>query len=235
MRYNGGIMAHDRVMDMNEQESSTRKMLLTMMKTRGPLSVGEMARELGITEMAIRRHLNTLERDGLIEAKLVRQAMGRPSHIYSLTGLAEDLFPKNYHHLTLDLLSELEAEEGGEVVGRLFERRKEKLFAKYRERMTGKSLHDRVAELADIQNANGYMVQWEQNDQGEYTLLEYNCPIAQVANRYNEACHCELALFGKLLEADVERTECLTKGGSKCTYRIRGGQVAQPQSTAASS
>lgn len=205
----------------NDHESSTRKVLLNMMKTRGALSVGEMAKELRITEMAVRRHLNTLERDGLIETKLSRQAMGRPTHLYSLTMLADDLFPKNYHHLTLDLLGELEAEEGSEMIGRLFERRKEKLFAKYGERMEGKELPERVTELADIQNKNGYMVQLERQDEGEFVLTEYNCPIAQVAGQYNEACQCELTLFEKLLDADVERTECLTKGGAKCTYVIR--------------
>jgi len=205
----------------NDHESSTRKVLLNMMKTRGALSVGEMAKELRITEMAVRRHLNTLERDGLIETKLSRQAMGRPTHLYSLTMLADDLFPKNYHHLTLDLLGELEAEEGSDMIGRLFERRKEKLFAKYGERMEGKELPERVTELADIQNKNGYMVQLERQDEGEFVLTEYNCPIAQVAGQYNEACQCELTLFEKLLDADVERTECLTKGGAKCTYVIR--------------
>jgi predicted ArsR family transcriptional regulator len=204
-----------------ENDTSTRKVLLTLMKTRGSLSVNEMAKELGITEMAIRRHLNTLERDDLIEAKLTRQAMGRPMHLYSLTLLADDLFPKNYHHLTLDLLGELESEDGDSMVGQLFERRKQRLLQKYIGRMEGKDLADRVAELADIQNANGYMVRWAQDDAGHYVFTEYNCPIAQVAKQYNEACHCELVLFKNLLGTDVERTECLTKGGNKCTYLVK--------------
>lgn len=204
-----------------DQDSSTRKVLLTMMKTRGCLSVNEMAKELGITEMAVRRHLNTLERDGLIEAKISRQAMGRPSHLYSLTTAADDLFPKNYHHLTLDLLEELGAEEGQSTVGRLFERRKQKLLDKYAPRMEGKDLDERVAELADIQNSSGYMVNWEKKDDGGYVLNEFNCPITQVANQYDEACSCELNLFRNLLQADVERTECISKGGGKCSYKIQ--------------
>jgi predicted ArsR family transcriptional regulator len=204
-----------------ENDTSTRKVLLTLMKTKGSLSVNEMAKELGITEMAIRRHLNTLERDGLIETKLVRQAMGRPLHLYSLTLLADDLFPKNYHQLTLELLDELEPGENNNPAGRLFEGRKQKLLKKYKGRMEGKSLVDRVAELADIQNNNGYMARWETAETGHYVLTEYNCPIAQVAKQYNEACHCELSLFQNLLGAEVERTECLTKGGNKCTYLIK--------------
>jgi predicted ArsR family transcriptional regulator len=204
-----------------ENDTSTRKVLLTQMKTKGSLSVNEMAKVLGITEMAIRRHLNTLERDGLIEAKLTRQAMGRPMHLYSLTLLADDLFPKNYHHLTLDLLDELESKDGESRISQLFEGRKQKLLKKYMGQMEGKTLENRVAELAEIQNTNGYMVQWESNHAGQYVFTEYNCPIAQVAKQYNEACHCELSLFKNLLGAEVERTECLTKGGSKCTYLIK--------------
>ncbi|MEX2461882.1 MAG: metalloregulator ArsR/SmtB family transcription factor [Paenibacillaceae bacterium] len=204
-----------------KNDTSTRKVLLTLMKTRGSLSVNGMAKELGITEMAIRRHLNSLERDGLIEAKLTRQAMGRPMHLYSLTLLADDLFPKNYHQLTLDLLGELNTEINSNLVNLLFEGRKQKFLQKYKGRMEDKTLVDRVAELAEIQNNNGYMVKWEFDDAGQYVLTEYNCPIAQVAKQYNEACHCELSLFQDLLDANVERTECLSKGGNKCTYLIK--------------
>lgn len=203
-------------------DSSTRGVVLNMMKTQGALTVGEMAKQLGITEMAVRRHLQSLERDGLVQSSLSRQAMGRPTHLYALTAKADDLFPKNYHHLTLDLLGELAAEEGDEMVTTLFKRRQEKLQHKYADRMQGKSLDERVQTLADIQNESGYMVQLSTDEKGRYVLEEYNCPIAQVAKKYNDACHCELGLFGQLLDAPVERTECLTKGGAKCTYVIGG-------------
>lgn len=207
-----------------DQDSSTRRVLLTMMKTKGPLSVSEMAKRLGVTEMAVRRHLNTMERDGLIEATISRQAMGRPSHLYSLTVLADDLFPKNYHLLTLDLLDELLTHAGEEQVNRLFEGRKEKMLDKYAHQMKGETLEERVSELTEIQNAGGYMANWEKKENGEYVLNEYNCPIAQVANRYEEACKCELNLFRTLLQADVERTDCMTKGACRCSYRIKPRQ-----------
>lgn len=203
-----------------DPDSSTRKVLLTMMKMKGALAVSEMAKQLGITEMAVRRHLNTLERDGLIEAKISRQAMGRPSHLYSLTAAADDLFPKNYHLLTLDLLHELKTEEGDDPVARLFEGRKQKMHERFASRMDGKNLEERVAELAEIQNSSGYMASWEKDGDGGYILNEFNCPITQVANQYEEACKCELKLFQKLLDADVERTDCMTKGACKCSYKI---------------
>jgi predicted ArsR family transcriptional regulator len=204
-----------------EQESPTRKVILTMLKTQGELSVGEMAKQLGITEMAVRRHLNTLERDGFVDTRLVRQAMGRPSNLYFLTDRADGLFPKKYQHLAMDLLEELMEEDGQGKINYLFERREDKLFHKYQTRMQAKNLQERVAELATIQNDNGYMVEWGQPREGEFVLSEHNCPITQVANQYKQACDCELSLFERLLDADIERTDCLAKGGSKCVYVIR--------------
>jgi predicted ArsR family transcriptional regulator len=205
----------------NDHDFSTHRLLLTMMKKSGPLSVGDMAKQLNITEMAVRRHLNNMERDGLVETTLVRQPMGRPSNKYSLTAHSESQFPNNYHNLTLDLLEELELGSGEGVINQLFDKRKDKLIGKYTSRMSAQSLQDKVATLTQIQNNNGYMAVWEQDDQGNYVINEFNCPIAQVANKYNHACQSELALFGELLNVEVERVECLAKDGKKCKYVIQ--------------
>lgn len=200
---------------------ATRHAVLMLFKTKGPSPVADLAKALGITEMAVRRHLSALERDGYITSLVVRQPMGRPAHIYSLTELGEGLFPKNYAALTLDLLGELEDEPGMEgAVSKLFAGRKKKLHERYQPYMAGKQLDERVQELAAIQNAGGYMVEIDASDSKEFVLHEYNCPIAAVAGRYEQACSCELELFEALLGTEVRRTECLAKGGNKCTYRI---------------
>lgn len=180
-----------------------------------------MAKQLGITEMAVRRHLHTLERDGLIQSTLVRQSMGRPANLYSLTSAAEELFPKNYHTLTLELLDDICETDGKEVVDELFRRREKRLTNTYARQFDGKNLEDRVKELAELQNSKGYMVEWDKLGEGRYTFVEYNCPIAQVANRYNQACRCELGFFRNVLGgARVERPECKAKGGTNCVYYI---------------
>ncbi|WNR43248.1 helix-turn-helix transcriptional regulator [Paenibacillus roseipurpureus] len=201
-------------------ETSTRKVILSMLKTQGPLSVQDIAKQLGITEMAVRRHIHSMEKDNLLEATLMRQAMGRPTSVYTLAPQADELFPKKYLQLTLDLLDELLEDEGQTKIERLFEGRQDKLEARYQPRMQAKDLEARVAELAQIQNENGYMVDWTDEGDDRYVLSEHNCPIAKVANTYQQACQCELNLFRNLLDASVERTECLAKGASKCVYII---------------
>ncbi|WP_337926686.1 metalloregulator ArsR/SmtB family transcription factor [Paenibacillus caui] len=204
------------------KELPTREHLLYLLKTRGPLTVKEMSVELQITEMAVRRHLGNLERDGLIEPRLQRQAMGRPTSQYALTDHADSMFPKTYHKVALDLLGELADEVGEEMIGKLFERRKLKLMKNYEPRMraAGQDLRGKVRLLTEMQNENGYMAECEETKDGQFVLKEHNCPIFQVANEYNQACNCELELFQSLLGTSVTRTECLAKGGGCCAYVI---------------
>lgn len=210
---------------MNEM-GSTRNQILLMLKTEGSLTVSDMAEQLGVTEMAVRRHLNTLERDGLIGAKLFRQSMGRPTNQYYLTEKAEDFFPKNYHTFTLDLLNDIEQNFGSAVINQLFQSREKRLTETYQPDFQSKSLNERVKTLAELQDHKGYMVEWEELEDGSYKITEYNCPIAQVANKYNQACSCELGWFRNLLDADVERSECKAKGGQNCIYFIRAKKMS---------
>lgn len=206
---------------MTNDGTSTRDQILHMLKVKGSLSVSDMAVDLGITEMAVRRHLNTLERDNLIKSTLVRQAMGRPTNVYSLSQEADELFPRNYSHLTLDFLRDLQDIDGLGKVEMLFRRRENRLEETYRNQMQG-DLEERVAKLAELQNDKGYMVEWEKDSSGDgYRIEEFNCPISQVAREYNQACSCELSLFRRVLNAQVEQTSCMAKGGDKCVFEIK--------------
>jgi predicted ArsR family transcriptional regulator len=200
--------------------SSTRQEILTMLKTQGSMTVSEMAKAMDITEMAVRRHLNTLERDNLIETYLVRQAMGRPTHVYRLSEEAEKLFPRNYSDLTIDFLKDLERMEGHEKIEQLFQRRKERLSQDMNQSMKNLPFEEKVHKLAEIQNHKGYMVDLQQTEEGDYVLKEYNCPISQVAREYTVACECELLLFRELLDTEVERNECYAKGDNHCVFKI---------------
>lgn len=209
-------------MTLTQKLNSTRLEILMMLRKQGQMSANELASQLEITDMAVRRHLQTLEKDHLIQAKLVRQAMGRPTYAYSLTEQAETMFPKNYVDITLDLLQDIEELQGKGMVKQLFDRREARLSQSYQEQMVGDTLDERVKELAHIQDSKGYMVEWEKDEQtGDYYLTEYNCPIHMVAHQYTQACQSELTLFRNVLEAEIEQLECKAKGGKRCVYLIR--------------
>lgn len=206
------------------KQVSTRDQILNLLKVNKQLTVSEMSKHLDITEMAVRRHLNTLERDNIIETNLLRQAMGRPTNVYFLTKSGQEMFPRNYAPLTVDLLRDIEDLSGQEMVDQLFERRKDRLKEKYADRITGhKTLDDKVAELAKLQNENGYMVEWEKDCEGNYIFKEYNCPISEIAQEYPVACSSELSLFQELLGTDeVDCDVCMAVDNEPyCFYKIK--------------
>jgi predicted ArsR family transcriptional regulator len=134
---------------------------------------------------------------------------------------ADELFPRNYSNLTLDFLRDIKEMDGLGKIDALFRRRENRLEETYSRKMQG-DLKQRVATLAELQNEKGYMVEWGQDQAtGHYYITEYNCPIAQVAREFNQACSCELSLFRRVLKADVEQTSCMAKGGDKCLFQIK--------------
>lgn len=85
---------------------STRGRIVMLMRG-SERSVDELAKELGLTDNAIRSHLFTLERDGLVEQGGIIKGFRKPHFAYHLTAEAEQLFPKPYDALFNQLLSSL--------------------------------------------------------------------------------------------------------------------------------
>jgi len=63
---------------------STRGRIVTLLR-RNNHTVEELAQELALTDNAVRAHLATLERDGIVQQRGVRRGSGKPSYVYDLT------------------------------------------------------------------------------------------------------------------------------------------------------
>ena len=87
---------------------STRGRVATLLR-RGPMTTEELAKALGLTDNAVRAHLATLERDGLVKAEGVRHEgrVGKPATLYRLSPEVEPLFSKAYRPLLTTLLGTL--------------------------------------------------------------------------------------------------------------------------------
>ncbi|MBS2773158.1 transcriptional regulator [Anoxybacillus rupiensis] len=208
--------------EMNNQSSSTKQQLLQLLKIEKRLTAGELAKRLEVSEMAVRRHLHTLERDGLVQATLVRQAMGRPTNVYELSEKGEERFPQHYKQLTMDLLKELEHVAGAEMLERLFRARTERLKATYERDFQKKTFEQKMKRLLKLQNEQGYMAKVKRDEDGTYHLIAYHCPISEVAKEYHSVCSCEQQLFRQLLDtSEVVLRTCITKGDDMCRYQIK--------------
>src|SRR5215210_5958764 len=85
---------------------STRGRIVTLLRG-ATKTVNELAEELGLTDNAVRSHLLSLERDGLVRQSGVQRGARKPHFAYELTAEAERLFPKAYDALLNQLITAL--------------------------------------------------------------------------------------------------------------------------------
>ncbi len=206
---------------INKQMPATRRRILTLLKEKGELTADELADLLGISAVAVRRHLTKLERDQLVAYREVQRGMGRPSFVYELGEAADNFFPRRYQELALDVLVTVKDLYGNEAVDQVFEKRSRQIIDRYRRQVNGNSLEDRLEQLTKLREADGYMSSWQEIEEGSYILREANCPIMHVAETCDSACNQDMILLEDLLDAKVTRTDHLVAGGGACCYQVR--------------
>lgn len=176
--------------------------------------------KLNITDMAVRRHIYTLERDDLVQSIMNRQTKGRPSKIYQLSLKGEELFPKRYKQLSIDLLHELKSAGQESFIAELFIRRKKRLVEKYELETPGKKFSEKLNALKELQTSEGFMPEIEEVD-GVIHFKEFNCPYVEVAKDFKQICTSERELMKEFLQTDaVKVASCMATGDSCCHYII---------------
>lgn len=204
---------------MNCEMSETRMRILQLLKMRCSLTVSELTEALSISAMGIRQHLSILEEEGLVEYQRVKQGRGRPHHRYTLTEEANSLFPTTYANFAVGLMQEVAKFNGPGFINKVFRSRMKSQLQMYQQRLNGKDLLDRIKELTQIRDEEGYMARYEENED-EFVLIEHNCPIAAIAQEYPHVCEIELALFRQSLGTKVYRVEHLMQDSHRCSYCI---------------
>jgi DeoR family suf operon transcriptional repressor len=197
-----------------------RRAVLSTLKTKGEASAEEVATVLGVTVGAIRQHLGPLEEEGLVAHRDERPGPGRPRRRYCLTPAAESLWPKRYGQLTNQLLSFIE-DADPDLVDLAFEKRRQGRVFRAKQRLSGLDFEAQVRELAMILDEDGYLATCEQLSGDRWQVIEHNCAILDVAQRYGTACGTELAFLTEAMPgAEIRRTAHMMAGAHICAYEI---------------
>jgi predicted ArsR family transcriptional regulator len=199
--------------------SPTQLRVLEALKRRGDATADELAERLCITPSAVRQHLASLRAAGFVESRPDRSHPGRPSDRYRATTASERLFAPG-SDLAVQLLDLLD-EEDPELVDRVFERQRRRVVERAGSRVTGESVGDRVAAVAELLDGEGYLADVEEAEGGCFRIHLHSCPIWDVADRYRQACSTELGVVQDLIPAaEVTRRTHKTAGAHTCTYEI---------------
>jgi predicted ArsR family transcriptional regulator len=203
--------------------SDPKKKVLYYLKVMQQARLQELAKSMKISKMAVHKHLAQLQKRGLVESIEIRDGVGRPKMQYRLTSKSKTIFPKSYGALAVCALDFIEKNMGKEGVEKVLRERQVELFDKYYERLKKLNFDQKVRELAKIRDEEGYIAESkkEKRRNGLHTLLEYNCPILEIAENHWEACSTETELFEKLLGAKIETTHRAAKGDTVCKFIIK--------------
>jgi predicted ArsR family transcriptional regulator len=199
--------------------------VLYSLRRRGEATADQVAEQHGMTVSGARQHLSALVRDGLVattEHAAEPGQRGRRTLVYSVTPAADTLFPKAYGELTNELLGYV-ADSDPELLEAVFARRRETRIDDARVRLDARrGLRAKVAELTRILDEDGYLATYERAGRDAFRIVEHNCAIWAVAQRYGQACTSELDFIRAVLEpASVERVQHMVAGARHCAYEVR--------------
>ena len=204
-----------------------RHAALRILKIRGGMTIVELTRSLKLTETAVRRHLERLEREGLITVTSRSQTKGRPVNVYRLSEKATtEYFPTGYEELAARVLDTLFAADGHRGVFDFLVAANQVEIRDALPNLLNKSLKERVQQIADHFRRNGYMTDFRELPGGRFLLYHQNCAVYNLAAKYRQLCFMELKLIEALTGVKVSRQQYIFKGQSICGYLIDPGTAS---------
>ncbi len=197
----------------------TRGRLLALLR-EGSWTVDDLANRLGLTDNAVRFHLDALEKAGSIEKSGVRRlGVGQPAVLYSLSPTTEEAFSRAYAPVLIATLAELrERMTPGELV-RLLKRIGRRL-ARGAGQNTG-SLASRTSRASELLNELGGVTVVEKGPDG-YTIVGRACPLARAVREDHCVCAAVTSLVADVVGAEVTE-RCNRSGRPQCRFDVRPG------------
>lgn len=195
---------------------------LMLLKTRGPLTAGDIAKELGITTEGARLQLLKLSEEGLIQSIHESKGVGRPTQYFSLSESGNKGFPDTHAELTVKLIRQIKETLGEEALQTVISAGEQKAKIRYSRQLNQAiTLEDKVRQLTEIRDREGYMAEYTKEDNG-YLLVENHCPICAAAKVCQGFCTSELNVFKFVLgeDVDITRVDHIIAGDRRCAYRI---------------
>jgi predicted ArsR family transcriptional regulator len=195
--------------------ASTRGQIITLLR-RSSRTVDELAQALNLTDNAVRAHLATLERDGVVQQSGVRRGSGKPASVYDLAPEAEQLFPKAYVPVLQQVLAILSERLPTDEVETLLREVGRRMAVQWK--IPPGELRVRLEAAVEVFTELGGMAEIEQND-GHYCIRSYSCPLAAVAPNHPAVCRLAETLMTELVGVPMQE-HCEYEGIPRCSFTV---------------
>ena len=223
----------------SDADERTRDRVLNAVLEHGPISAAELGELLGFTPAAVRRHLDHLSRNGVIEVKRVARAgagAGRPARRYVLSSQGQSTLGNDYLDIATLALQRLNETAGPEAVRQFAVERFAEMERRYAPgiEQAGTDISARARVLSEALTRDGFVASAASIEAkaplpaslSSVQLCQGHCPIQQLAAQFPVFCEVETEVFSRLVGVDVRRLSTLARGGHVCTTHIPTGRPA---------
>ncbi|MGJ7442823.1 helix-turn-helix transcriptional regulator [Aquipuribacter sp. MA13-6] len=216
-----------------EATDAPRDRVFAAVLEHGPVSAASLAGRLGVTPAAVRRHLEALSDDGLIEPRSAPTTgrRGRPARVFVATERGQGAARGDYDDLAVAALEYLDEHVGDGAVRDFAERRFGELERRYAPVVdaAGPDPRERAKALARQLSTDGFAasartvavsplaVTTSGTPVGGVQLCQGHCPVHAVATRFPQLCEAETRVFSRLLGVHVQRLATIAHGEHVCT------------------
>jgi len=227
LRHNSVVKLGQTPNPAKSDDPRTRDLVARSILENGPSSAATLAARLGLTPAGIRRHLDLLVSEGVLEAREPRSTLvrgrGRPSKVFLMSDSGREKFEHSYDDLAVSALRFMAAQLGEHMVQSFANSRAEEIERKASESMAKKT--KKSAALAQFLTEQGYAASIQDRPLGE-ELCQHHCPIAHVASECPQLCEAETEALSRLLGTHVQRLATIAHGDGVCTTFIPTPQTS---------
>ena len=218
-------------------DAPTRERVARSILELGPSTAAVLAARLDLTPAAVRRHLDHLTDEGVVEPREPRvygtRGRGRPAKVFALTEAGRDRFDQQYDDLAVQALRFLSETGGDDAVLAFARRRIETLESRYDEILAARPDAEPAIALAEALTQSGYAASVRESPVGQQ-LCQQHCPVSHVAHEFPQLCEAETEFISKVLGRHVQRLATIAHGDGVCTTCIPEVPRTTPRTTAKS-
>lgn len=188
----------------------------------GARTAAELSDELGISQVAVRRHVARLLDEGWVAGRTADpDGPGRPVTRYHLTTDGHQLLPQGYAALAQELLAFISETTGTDGLAAYLDWRSRRRVGRLADAIDADDLDGRLAQLAEALTQAGSTATVDVSDDG-MILRQHHCTVMDVAREHPELCHAEAAEFSRVLGDGVrlERGASRASGDRTCECAV---------------
>jgi len=200
--------------------SSTKFEIIHLLKREEGSDLESLSKKLGVSQMAVYKHLRELEKDGLVVHVSRKNGVGRPRMFFRPTEKSAGVFPSAYAHVALLTLQYVEDRLGKEGLEDVCRRIQDRAVGRYLERIGSGTLYQRAKRLAAFREEHGFLGDVKSLGNGSVEFMNYNCPVGCIISKYPALCEQERIMLQRVLDAKVELVEAHSQGDEHCKFIV---------------